>query len=212
MRLSPERGERESLSLLSAEERERADRFVLNRDRRRFIMRRAGLRRLLGERLNVPPSSIGLTHRLHGKPVLSPPLDRSGFQFNVSHSEDLVLYALSSHGEIGIDVEALSITQETDRVASSMFSAREYQTFIALRPDERPLAFLTWWTRKEAFVKATGQGLSRALDTFDVSLVPSESTCIVQDDHRKQLWHIRSFFPAHGFIAALAHEDRPPRR
>jgi 4'-phosphopantetheinyl transferase len=205
-RLLPEQDEGESLAWLSAEERDRASRFVLNRDRRWFIMRRAGLRRLLGERLNVPPSSIGLTHRLHGKPVLSPPLNRSGFQFNVSHCEDLVLYALSSRGEIGIDVEALRVTEEADRIASSAFSAREHQRYTALRPNERPLAFLTWWTRKEAFVKATGQGLCQPLDTFDVSLASSESTCIVQDDHRKVQWHICSFFPAHGCIAALAHE------
>jgi 4'-phosphopantetheinyl transferase len=205
-RLLPEQDEGEALALLSAEERDRANRFVLNKDRRRFIMRRAGLRRLLGERLNVPPSSIGLTRRLHGKPVLLPPLNRSGFQFNVSHCEDLVLYAFSSCGEIGIDVEALRVTEEADRVASSMFSAREQQRYTALRHDERPLAFLTWWTRKEAFVKGTGQGLSRPLDTFDVSIVSSESMCIVQDDHRKRPWHIRSFFPAPGCIAALAHE------
>ena len=194
-RLPPGKDERELLPLLSAEEQRRADRFVSRSDRRRFIGRRASLRRLLGERLNVAPSAIPLSHRARGKPALSPPFDRSGLEFNLSHCDDLVLFALSSCGEIGIDVEALRITPEADRIVATCFSPGEYEAYSTLPATRRSLAFLTWWTRKEALAKAVGDGLA------DARSAPV--------DNGERSWQIRTFFPAHGFIAALAHEAAP---
>ena len=200
----PEKDDHELIKLLSAEEQRRADRFVLGRDRARFITRRAGLRRLLGDRLGIPPATIGLTRGPCGKPALSRPLDRSGLRFNVSHCDDLVLYALSCSSEIGVDIEAIRVTEEADSIASTVFSTCEYADYRGLPRDDKPLAFLTWWTRKEAFLKALGTGLSRPLNTCDVSL--SRSTPAADD--RSRAWRIHSFVPAPGFIAAVAQEGR----
>jgi 4'-phosphopantetheinyl transferase len=206
-RLTPDPdADRESMNLLSDDERRRAEGFVLERDRHRCMARRALLRRLLGKRLGVSPASIQLACRPGGKPVLSPPLDRSGLRFSVSHCQDLVLYSLSRGVEVGVDIEAIGVTAEADRIASTTFSALEYATYRRLRPRDKPLAFLLWWTRKEALLKATGDGLSLPLHKFDVSVSPSERTCTVDDEQRPREWRVRSFFPARGFVAAIAHE------
>jgi 4'-phosphopantetheinyl transferase len=196
----------ESMNLLSDDERHRAARFVLIRDRRRFIARRALLRRLLGKRLGVPPSSIELAYRTGGKPELSAPLDRSGVRFSLSHCQDLVLYSISCGVDVGVDIEAMGVTAEADRIASTTFSPREHATYRSLRTRDKPLAFLLWWTRKEALLKATGVGLSLPLPAFDVLPSTTEPTCTVCDQEHERTWRIRSFFPAPGFVAAIAHE------
>ena len=208
-RLTPDPdADRESMNLLSDDEQRRANRFVQKRDRDRFIARRALLRRLLAKRLAVSPSSIEFAYGPGGKPELSPPLACSGLRFNVSHWQDLALYSLSRGVEVGVDLEAMDITAEADSIASATFSPVEYETYRSLRPGDKPFAFLLWWTRKEALLKATGDGLSVPLHTLDVSASPSEPTCTVYDEQRSRTWRIQSFFPARGFVAAVAHEAR----
>jgi 4'-phosphopantetheinyl transferase len=196
---------RDSAWLLSAGERWKASRFVLDRDRRRFVARRAQLRKLIGERLTVSPASIALSHGPLGKPALAAPFDRSGLRFNVSHSEDLAVYAFS-RTNIGVDVEAIRATDGADRVAALAFSRREYEMYRGLPAHLRPLAFLNGWTRKEAFVKAVGCGLAYPLDAFDVSLTPDEPASILRVgdmDGANCGWRLASFFPAPGFVAAV---------
>jgi 4'-phosphopantetheinyl transferase len=196
-------------------ERQRAGRFAFERDRRRFVVARAWLRRLLGSRLGVPPDAIEITYRPLGKPVLSQRFADSGLHFNVSHSEDVAVYAFARGREVGIDVEAVRAIEDADAIAGRFFSARENSAYRALDPGDKPLGFFNCWTRKEAFIKALGDGLYHPLDSFDVSLAPGESARILRvgDVPGDQCgWHLESFSPAPGFVAAVVTDaaDRLP--
>ena len=201
-------------SLLSQPERERAARFASGRDARRFIVRRARLRQLLGARLGVRPESVELVRGARGKPALA----NSGgdsLRFNLSHSEDLAVYALSSGREVGVDVEAIRPLPppDADAIAACFFSRREYAAYRALDACDRPLGFFQCWTRKEAFIKALGEGLSHPLDSFDVSLAPGAPAELLRIEPSsgpgvERGWRLASFSPAPGFVAAVAAERR----
>jgi 4'-phosphopantetheinyl transferase len=175
---------------LSDAERRRAERFRFERDRRRFIVARARLRELLAVRLDATPEAVEFASGKNGKPSLAQQYADSGWRFNVAHCDDVAVYAFSRDGDVGIDIEAIRPVCEADAIAARFFSLREYAAYAALAPRDRPLGFLECWTRKEAVVKALGDGLSMPLDGFDVSRVPG--------------WSLHSFSPLPGFIAALA--------
>ena len=197
-------------SLLSAVERERATRFAFARDARRFIVGRARLRQLLGARLGVRPESVELVYGARGKPALANS-GRNSLRFNLSHREDIAVYALSSGREVGIDVEAIRPLPDADAIAARFFSRREHAAYQALDPCDRPLGFFQCWTRKEAFIKALGDGLSHPLDSFDVSLAPGAPAELLRVEpvsgHYRG-WRLASFFPAPGFVAAVVSEER----
>lgn len=175
---------------LSDAERQRAGRFRFERDRRRFIVARARLRELLAARLGVRPEAVELVYGKNGKPGLAQRYADSGWRFNVSHCDDVAVYAFSRSSDVGIDVEAIRAVSEADAIAARFFSRREHEAYSALSPRDKPLGFLNCWTRKEAVVKALGDGLSMPLDELDVSRAPG--------------WSLHSFSPLPGFIAALA--------
>lgn len=154
-------------ALLSEEEQLRADRFMREIDRRRYRIGRAGLRQILGRYLGIEPSAIRFAYNNWGKPELDLG-DRAGFHFNLSHSAGEALLAISPHAELGVDIEEIRPLQED--VASHFFSSCECVALAALPDAERLAGFYRCWTRKEAFVKAHGAGLSVPLDGFDVSL------------------------------------------
>lgn len=195
-----------SAGILSENEQQRAHRFVLEQDRQRFVMRRAHLRKLLGERLGVSGARVHLATGIHGKPALAAPLDSSGITFNLSHSGDLTVYAFASHTDVGIDVEAIRVIEEADRLAAIAFSPGEFETYERLPPESRLIGFLNCWTRKEAFVKATGTGLYQSLNSFDVSLAPDEPARLLRIGtiRGNAGWLMHGFCPAPGFIAAVA--------
>jgi 4'-phosphopantetheinyl transferase len=199
-------------TLLTAEERDRAHRFAFDRDRRRFIVSRARLRQLLSMRLAVRPESIELIYGKHGKPALAPPFADSGLRFNVSHSEDIAVYAFSMGREIGIDVEAVRTINDADAIAARFFSPRENEAYLALDLRDKTRGFFNCWTRKEAFIKAHGDGLSYPLDRFDVSLAPDEPAKIlrVADAQGNACgWALDSFEPASGFVGAIVMQLHP---
>jgi len=202
---------RAGAAVLTDEERDRARRFVFDRDRDRFIGARACLRQLLAARLGTPPDSVELVYGAHGKPALAPGYADTGLRFNVSHCDDLTLYAFSCGREIGIDVEAVRPIGDADDIAARFFSQRENRAYRALEPSDRPLGFFQCWTRKEAFIKALGDGLSYPLDRFDVSLTPGEPAQIlrVEDTPGDRCgWRLESWSPAPGFVAAVVMGDR----
>lgn len=201
---------REEAAVLSDSERERAGRFVFVSDCTRFIVARATLRRLLAKRLAVKPEDIEFVYGEQGKPALGARFEDSKLFFNVSHSDDLAVYAFSSAGEIGVDVEAVRWFADSDDVAARVFSPAERQAYAALDPLYRPAGFFNCWTRKEAFIKALGDGLDRSLDSFDVSLAPDEPARIlrIEDTPGERCgWSVESFVPAPGFIAAVVVEN-----
>jgi 4'-phosphopantetheinyl transferase len=201
---------RQSIALLSATERERARRFVFARDRRRFIVARARLRQLLATRLGVRPAAIELTSGAYGKPMLAPRFRGSDLRFNISHSDDLAVYAFARGHEIGIDVEAIRAIPDADKISARFFAAGEAAAYAALDADARPVAFANCWTRKEAFLKAVGGGLTYPLDCIEVSLAPGAPAAIVRvaDTPGDACgWRLESFTPALGFVSAVVVEQ-----
>jgi 4'-phosphopantetheinyl transferase len=195
---------------LSDAERIRARRFAFDRDRRRFVVTRARLRQLLGVRLDVRPESVDLVYGERGKPALARGYAGSDLRFNVSHSDDVAVYAFSSGREIGIDVEAVRVIRDADDIAARFFSRCEYESYLALDARHRPLGFFNCWTRKEAFIKALGDGLYHPLDSFDVSLAPGEPAEILRIGHIPGDhcgWRLRSFSPFPGYVGAVVIEN-----
>lgn len=157
-------------TLLSADELARADRFHFAEHRRRFASGRATLRRLLGRYLDQPPQTIPFAVNAHGKPALAAaPID---LRFNLSHSRDMALAAFTLGRAIGIDVEYLDPQIDIDSLSRHAFSRHEQQALFALPPADQRAGFFACWTRKEAYVKARGQGLTIPLAEFDVSVDP----------------------------------------
>jgi 4'-phosphopantetheinyl transferase len=192
--------------LLSRDELARAARFHFERDRSRFAVGRASLRLLLGRYLAEPPGSIRFSYSSHGKPALLPPHDT--ISFNLSHSEGLALYAVCRGHEIGIDVEQIRREPARERVPEHFFSAGEVETLRALRPQAQAEAFLSCWTRKEAFVKARGDGLTLPLDSFDVSLAPGDEPRLLRtawDPAEAASWSLHDLSPSFpGYVASVA--------
>jgi 4'-phosphopantetheinyl transferase len=203
--VSPE-AVRASAALLSETERQRADRFVFDCDRRRFTVARAQLRRLLSKRLGTQPEAVEFVYGAHGKPSLAQQCAESDLHFNVSHSDDVAAYAFSTEREVGIDIESIRMIRDAKEIAARFFSPSENDAYLALDPNERPVGFFNCWTRKEAFIKALGDGLCHPLDSFDVSLTPGKPAKIlrVEDTSGEDCgWTLHSFLPGPGLIGAV---------
>jgi 4'-phosphopantetheinyl transferase len=199
----------ELAGLLSDAERHRASRFVFDRDRRRFTVSRGRLRQLLAARLGVAPEAVELTYGAYGKPAVAAGPADPDLRFNVSHCDDLAVYAFSYGVDIGVDVEAIRVIPDADRIAARFFSRRESETYRTLDACDKPVGFFNCWTRKEAFIKALGDGLRHRLDSFDVSLAPDEPAAILRVGAAagdECGWRMESFAPAPGFVAAVVTE------
>lgn len=159
------------LTVLSPDETARASRFRRAEDRDRYVVSHAALRLILGRALGASPAGIGFTQGPAGKPELAGAWS-GALRFNLSHSGSRALVGLSRRDAIGVDVEALRPMPDAARVARSYFAPDEASALAALTDNERDLAFMTVWTRKEAVVKALGAGLSVPLNRFSVSLPP----------------------------------------
>ncbi len=160
--------------MLSPEERVRADRFLFPADGQHFTVARAALREVLGEALGIPPGQVVLTYGAHGKPALAGLQAASGLRFNLSHSGARALVGLARGAELGVDLEVLRPMTDRDALVRRFFSVAENEAYFRLAPAERQQGFFDGWTRKEAVVKALGQGLTFPLRDFDVSLAPGE--------------------------------------
>ena len=196
---------------LSADESQRAARFHFPRDRRRFTVARGVLRNILGRYLGIPPSELGFRYSAYGKPALAGGFDAAGVRFNISHSHEMALFAVTCHREIGVDIEYLGREIRGEEIAEHFFSAHERARLGALPAAAKHEAFFNCWTRKEAYIKAHGEGLSLPLDQFDVSLAPGEPVALLatRSDPREALrWSLRALTPGPGYVAALAVEGQ----
>lgn len=191
--------------LLSEDEAARADRFRFEHHRGHFVVARAALRRILGRYLGQPARLLRFGYNEYGKPTLPhPPL-----RFNLSHAGEVALLAVTSGREVGVDVEAVRDDIEGDQLAERFFSPGEVETLMSLPEGLRPRAFFDCWTRKEAFIKALGSGLSHPLDAFDVSLAPGEPAALLRtrtDPLEAARWTLRELEPGEGYAAAVAVE------
>lgn len=195
--------------LLSVDELERAGRFHFARDRDHYTVARAVLRVILGRYTGLPPASLRFKYNSFGKPSLDG--CEGGVRFNLSHSGGLALYAVALGREVGVDVEQLKDEMDCGGVAEQFFSPSEVAALRSLPTEGQKRAFFDCWTRKEAYIKARGEGLSLPLDSFDVSLAPDEPAallCTRDDACEAARWTLRELSPGPGYAAALAVEGR----
>jgi 4'-phosphopantetheinyl transferase len=190
---------------LSADEITRAEKFVFARDREHFIVARGILRMLLGRYLHKPPAGIVLCKGSRGKPYLRAETGEPPLQFNLSHSHGLALYVFAMQQEVGIDLEKLRPDFAGTEVAERFFSANEQEELRALPPELRTEGFFLCWTRKEAYLKARGDGLRIPLESFDVTLTPHLPAELRSTDSAR--WTLRSFTPAPDYVAATVAEE-----
>jgi 4'-phosphopantetheinyl transferase len=192
--------------LLSQDELARAQRFRLALDRKNFILSRGVLRRLLGNYLAVEPRELRFVYSEFGRPLLEGSNSGNELHFNVSHSGDMILWAFSHKRRIGVDVERVRRDFSTLEISERFFSPAERAVLRQLPTKTRYESFFRCWTRKEAFIKALGEGLSHPLDQFDVTLAPGDpakllaTRPIANDAKCWQMWDIA--VPS-GYAAAL---------
>jgi 4'-phosphopantetheinyl transferase len=191
---------------LSRDEKDRAQAFQFECHRRAFVIGRGLLREILGWHLGQNPGSIEFRYSSNGKPALWN-VETSELQFNLAHSEDWAVYAIARGIELGVDVEHVHDLPDAELIASQFFSKEECCDLVTLHPNDRREAFFNCWTRKEAYLKALGIGLSAPLDRFQVSLEPGRPAKFLRLDTEKpglSEWTLYHLTPTEGFVGALA--------
>lgn len=200
--------------VLGQDEPDRAGRFHFERDRRRFTVARGALRVILSRYVAFTPGELRFAYGPYGKPALAPPFNRNELQFNVAHSHNLALCAVKGSGsELGVDVEYIRPVLEAEQIAGRYFSPAEQAALRACPPEQKLAAFFNCWTRKEAYLKALGDGLARPLADFDVSLAPGEPVRLLQVKDQPEeaaRWFLAAFIPLPGYVAALATAGNRP--
>lgn len=197
--------------LLSADELARADRFHFARDRQNFIAARALLRRILGAYLTEPPATLRFSYSRKEKPGLAEPFASKQIEFNVSHSGNVALCAFAIGRAVGIDVEEIRQDMDPQAIARRYFSQHEQAELAHLPAAEQRNAFFRCWTRKESYIKATGDGLSLPLNQFDVSLKPGDDDALLATrgvPDEAQNWWLRDIDIGSGYAAAVCVRGR----
>ena len=188
-------------AFLSTDELSRVWRLVRATDRNRYVCAHGLLRLVLSAYLGVRPEEVAFEKGAGGKPHLA---GRPGPRFNLSHSDSLGLLAVSADREVGIDVEKIREVGDVCALAESCFSPVERAALAAIAAPLRLRSFFAGWTRKEAFLKALGEGLMRPLDSFDVTLTPGEPTRILRVQGATSRYALRAVRPAPGYVGAVA--------
>lgn len=200
------------LAVLDADERARADRFRFSKDRRHYIVARGTLRLLLSRYLAMPVVKIAFDYNEYGKPALAPELTAFDLRFNLSHSGDMALYAVTLAREVGVDIEWTGRRlDQPEQIAERYFSQAEREALRHLPEAQKRQGFFNAWTRKEAYIKARGKGLYLALDEFDVSLDPAQPAQLLatrDDPAQASRWQMQALDPGDGYVAALVVEGR----
>ena len=195
--------------VLVPEERDRAFRFGFHHLYASFVIAHGVLRHLLGRYLNCDPAKVSLVYGLKGKPAVE---SSSSLQFNMTHSGDLALIALFLRREIGVDVEQIRPIPDVQQIANRFFCPAEACEVMSFPQTERERAFFLCWTRKEAYIKATGDGLSAPLGSFRVTVHPDIPARLVHVQHNEieaRSWTLHDLQVAVGYAAALAYRDQP---
>jgi 4'-phosphopantetheinyl transferase len=191
---------------LSADEQERAGRFIFERDRSRYVAGRAVLRMILGRYLAVHPAEVSFCYGRYGKPLV----EGTDLSFNMSKSAGYAVYAVTRNRRIGVDVEQIREIAEIEQIGRQFFSEPEYELLCARPRSMKQKTFFECWTRKEALVKSVGVGLTRPLHSFDVAENPEDSVRMVRlesDAGEKCPWTICDLEQYPGFAVAVAVES-----
>lgn len=197
--------------LLAADETARAERFRFDRHCRRYIVGRGVLRTLLGHYLDRDPRQVSFRYGPNEKPYLAEPAPGPDaahrLEFNLSNSDDLAVVAFTRGEEVGADVEKLRPLPDALDIAERFFSAGERRVLAKVPREEREQAFFRAWTRKEAYLKAVGTGITVPLDRFDVSLAPQDPPRILAmegDEEKGARWSLFHLEPAESYLGAVA--------
>ena len=194
------------LKLLSPDEKSRAAKFRFAKDSRNFIIARGILRLLISKYLEMNPAEISFQYSEFGKPGIA---DNHSLQFNISHSQNIALFAFVKKLKVGVDVEFVNPDIQVKDIATNFFSSNEVLNLLALPEKEHTLGFFNCWTRKEAFIKAVGEGLSFPLDQFEVSLEPGKPAKLLATDWEPKAvskWSMYAISPGANFVGSVAIE------
>lgn len=195
--------------ILSADELERARRFHFEKDQNRFITARAILRKILGKYLGKNPCDLRFEYTAKGKPILASPYDSATISFNLSHSNAFALYAITLNRNIGVDIEYMTENIAIWEIARRFFSPAEISSLERIHKDKVHELFFQYWTRKEAFLKARGEGISFSMEKIDVSSINGtilSPITLAGDETETTRWYVQDLFPGCGYAAAIAVE------
>jgi 4'-phosphopantetheinyl transferase len=198
-------------NILSVDEQARAGRFHFERDRRRYVTGRGSLRLILGRYLGVEPAQIRFEYTTYGRPLLAGLLAGSGLRFNVSHAQTVYLLGVTRNREIGVDVEAIRPLPDALDIAGRFFAPGEQAALRRVPAADKEVAFFHCWTRKEAYIKALGSGLSQPLDEFEVSFLagdPPRLLSVRDKPAEVERWQLHAFTPRPGYVAAVIAEGQ----
>jgi len=190
--------------MLEPDELNRASRFHFEKHRQHFIVARGFLRAVIGRYLEMQPEALRFSYGAYGKPGLA---SEHVLRFNLSHSHEVALLAVALDAELGVDVEHIRADFASEEIARRFFSRAEVEVFNALPKEEQVAAFFRCWTRKEAYIKAIGKGLSQALHAFDVTLAPDVQPALLRaEDDDVSRWWLSNVDVGEGYAGALAVE------
>ena len=198
------------MAILSPDERARAESFLFEHHRCTYVLSRGILRELLGRYVSIPPANIRFSYGSKGKPNLVGVVP--SIRFNSSNSANMGLYAMTRNCDLGVDIEKVRPLQDMQQIADQFFCREETRELFSLPLAERELAFFHCWSRKEAYIKAVGDGLSMPLDKFRVTLTPGDPVEFVHLGNDRKVakeWTLHSFGAIPGYAAALAYNDAP---
>ncbi len=204
---SPQLHEESLLEILAQDEREKADRYYFYKDRRDSIISRAALRDILSCYLALSPIDLHFSYGPYGKPSLATRSEEVGLEFNLSHSQGLILIAVAANRPVGIDVERIRLDSDWENIVERFFSGNEVAALRRLPKKIRTQAFFHCWTQKEAYIKAKGGGLSIDLAAFDVSMNPEEPACLLrsqEDPEAPNQWTLRKIDLSPRYAATVA--------
>lgn len=194
---------------LSHDELTKAERFHFEKDRRQFMVSRGALRAILSQYLDINPSALCFDYNPYGKPSLMVEKGGDTLHFNLSHSHGIALIAITKNREIGVDVELIDANFPYQQIAERVFSPVEKAVLRSLPEPIQLKAFFTCWTRKEAYIKAVGKGLSIPLDCFDVTLAPGEPAALLNFQEKPEeasRWSLIELIPSPDTVATVAVE------
>lgn len=192
---------------LSDRERARADRFVFEKHKVRYVFAQGVLRDVLSQATGIGAAEIEFTGNLYGKPFLKTAAGAATLQFNLSHSADMVAVGLMEHRAIGVDVEYIRPVHDLESVALDNYTPGEFDTIYGVPAEEQKAMFFRYWTRKESYIKAVGKGLSIPLNTFDTRFEPGargRKLGRTTDAPHIESWWIEDLTPPSGHAASYA--------
>jgi 4'-phosphopantetheinyl transferase len=195
------------MATLSPDEKQRASRFKFEYLRNRYIAGRGALRKIMARYVGEDAAGLRFEYLENGKPVSAQAFTSAGIHFNLAHTGDLALVAVTRMGPVGVDVECVRAIKNADELVARFFSKREDELFRRVSTEQKPAAFFNLWTRKEALLKATGEGITRSLNLVEVSFLPGEPArllAISDDAKAAEAWRLKELAPAKGFAGAVA--------